>query len=201
MSLKIKKAKIEKLVADPSNPRKHNDKNIRAIRESLSQFGQVLPIVVKDGVVIGGNGTVQAMQELGWTECDTVELSADMADDQVRALKVALNRTAELAGWDYEVLTPIFEEMVEAGHDLAAFGWDDYEVDPLLKSDWHAPTPTVEATTTTTTTSTAPAPDDAPAPQGNTTKALAKAREHLGKKASDRECLEHICTEWLAGQE
>lgn len=202
MSLKIKKVKINKLTPDSTNPRKHNDKNIRAIRTSLETFGQVLPIVVKEGVVVGGNGTLQAMQELGWEECDTVELSSDMTEAEVRSLKVALNRTSELAGWDYEVLTPIFEEMKEAGHDLAAFGWDDYEIDPLLKSDWSAPTPIADAPTATTASTTSYASEPLPgAPESNTTRALGVAREHLGKKASDREALEHICTEWLAAQE
>lgn len=202
MSLKVKRVKIDKLTPDNRNPRKHNDKNIRAIRTSLEQFGQVLPIVVQNGVVVGGNGTLQAMQELGWTDCDTVELDANLDEAQVRSLKVALNRTSELAGWDYEVLTPIFNEMKEAGMDLAAFGWDDFEIEPLLKSDWNAPATTDEEFNAPAGQNTASDGGDRMDATGDATgRALAKAREHLGKKAGDRECIEHICTEWLAAQD
>ena len=51
------------------------------------------PLVVQSGTgrVIGGNGRLVAMKELGWTECDIVELDVD--DLQATALGIALNST------------------------------------------------------------------------------------------------------------
>jgi ParB-like chromosome segregation protein Spo0J len=56
----------------------------------------------RTNVVIAGNGRLVAMRELDWTECDVVYLDVDSMD--ATALGIALNRTADLAGWDDEVL-------------------------------------------------------------------------------------------------
>lgn len=56
---------VDQLKFDPKNSRKHDTKNIKAIKESLLKFGQQKPIVVMaDGTVIAGNGTLQAFKEL-----------------------------------------------------------------------------------------------------------------------------------------
>lgn len=62
---------LEALVPDPNNTRAHPKENIDAIKASLKRFGQVLPILVRDSdsQVVAGNGTLEAMKELGWTEC------------------------------------------------------------------------------------------------------------------------------------
>jgi ParB-like chromosome segregation protein Spo0J len=54
---------LDDLHQDPGNVRTHGERNMEAIRESLSQFGQVEPLVVqeKTGRVIGGNGRLEAM--------------------------------------------------------------------------------------------------------------------------------------------
>ena len=53
------------------------------------------------------------MKQLGWTECDVVELEVD--DLKATALGIALNRTAELAEWDEPVLAKLLEELRSAG--------------------------------------------------------------------------------------
>ena len=71
--MKTERAKIESLLPDPSNVRRHDQRNIDTIKASLAKFGQQKPIVVgHDGVVIAGNGTMQAAQELGWESIEIV---------------------------------------------------------------------------------------------------------------------------------
>ncbi len=91
---------LDLLVPDPHNARIHPRHNIDAIKASLERFGQVLPILVRnaDSQVVAGNGTLEAMKELGWTECTAAMYDGD--DQECAALAVALNRTAELATWD-----------------------------------------------------------------------------------------------------
>ena len=71
---------------DPGNARAHNERNMAAIRDSLVRFQQAEPLVVQRGTgrVIGGNGRLAAMLELGWTECDIAEVDVD--DREARAL-------------------------------------------------------------------------------------------------------------------
>lgn len=65
----VKIVKVDDLQYDPENPRKHNDKNIQAIAASLKEFGQQRPIVVtRKGIVVAGNGTLEAARLLKWGE-------------------------------------------------------------------------------------------------------------------------------------
>jgi DNA modification methylase len=94
---------IADLRQDPQNARSHDRRNLDAIKESLVKFGQVLPVVVRDGQLVGGNATTQAALELGWTHLDATPADHLSAEEAV-ALAIALNRTAELASWDAGVL-------------------------------------------------------------------------------------------------
>lgn len=97
--LKVVSVRLADLVDDPENARSHDDKNLSAIRESLVQFGQVEPLVVQRSSkrVIGGNGRLDVMRKLGWTQADAVLVDVD--DVAARALALALNRTGELGRW------------------------------------------------------------------------------------------------------
>jgi len=108
--LKIERRKISELKNDPANARKHSPRNFKAIRDSLDVFGQQKPIVVDSrGVVIAGNGTLEAARELGWGEIDVAVTDLDPAHAQ--AFGIADNRTAELAEWDTDVLGQLLEGM------------------------------------------------------------------------------------------
>jgi len=133
---------LKDLNPDAANVRKHNQRNIDTIKASLSQFGQRKPVVVqKKGMVVrAGNGTLQAAKELGWTHVAAVVLD----DDNVTATAFAIadNRTAELAEWDWEDLGNVLRDLGDVEEiNLADLGWDDHEVENLLKADWEPPDP------------------------------------------------------------
>src|SRR5688572_16206458 len=115
----------------PANARQHGERNLEAIQRSLETFGQAEPLVVQAStrMVIGGNGRLVAMRELGWHECDVVELDID--DQKAAALGVALNRTSELAEWDESVLAKILQELDAAGA-LLGTGFSKDEIGELL---------------------------------------------------------------------
>ncbi len=101
--MKIERVKIDELTADPANVRKHNEKNISAIKASLKRFGQQKPIVVDaDGIVRAGNGTLAAAIALGWTHIDIHR--TELRGAEATAYAIADNRTAELAEWDEAAL-------------------------------------------------------------------------------------------------
>ncbi len=77
-ALTIHRVLIESLHLDPANAREHGPENMDAIVGSLKRFGQAEPLVVQDstGRVIGGNGRLVAMKQLGWTESSRDSLSA-----------------------------------------------------------------------------------------------------------------------------
>lgn len=124
--MNIESTPISDLIEDQANARKHDDKNIDAIAASLKRFGQQKPIVVRgDGVVIAGNGTLQAAKKLGWDKIDVVR--TELEGSESVAFGSVDNRTAELAEWDYEVLEKHIVEMP----DIA---WEEFSVDELIKA-------------------------------------------------------------------
>jgi DNA modification methylase len=130
-TLSIRRVALSALHADPANARSHDERNLASIAASLKQFGQAEPLVVQrsTGKVIGGNGRMTAMQALGWTECDVVEL--DLDDTQATALGIALNRTSELASWNL----PTLGKLLESFHGTEMFdslGFSESDLSKLL---------------------------------------------------------------------
>jgi len=128
-TLSINRVPIETLHLDSANARQHNDINMESIIGSLKRFGQAEPLVVQasTGKVIGGNGRLVAMKQLGWTECDIVEIEID--EIGATALGIALNRTAELAEWDNETLAKLLDELrTEDALDGIGYVTDDIDL-------------------------------------------------------------------------
>ena len=129
--MQIQRIALSSLKFWPQNARKHGPVNHEAIKASLTRFGQAEPLVVQASTmqVIGGNGRLAAMRELGWTEGDVVVLDFD--DQKAGALGVALNRTSELAEWDEPVLAEILKQLDAAGA-LAGVGFSHDDLGELL---------------------------------------------------------------------
>lgn len=111
MAVEYKRVKLDELHEDPANARLHPDENLADIRASLKEFGQVEPLVVQksSGKVIGGNGRLKVMRELGWAECDVAYV--DMDNAKSTALGIALNRAGERAEWNEEQLQSLIDEL------------------------------------------------------------------------------------------
>ena len=115
---------IADLRNDPANVRSHDNRNIEAIAGSLTRFGQQKPIVVDPtGVVIAGNGTLEAARSLGWESIVVVE--SDLSGAERTAYAIADNRTAELASWDEESLSAMLQSMDDDLRHVTGFSDDD----------------------------------------------------------------------------
>jgi DNA modification methylase len=120
---------IDDLTPDPANARKHGERNLSSIIDSLRAFGQQKPIVVdRRGVVIAGNGTLEAAKRLGWEEIAVVRTELDPT--QATAFGIADNRTAELAEWDEDVLVSLLDSLDDETRDLLHF--DEKELEAMV---------------------------------------------------------------------
>ena len=129
--MKLTTTKITELSLDPSNVRKHGRKNLDAIKASLRKFGQQKPIVVDaKGIVIAGNGTLTAAQELGWEEIEIVRTQLEGVE--AAAFSIADNRTAELAEWKQE-LNEALGNLIAQNVNLDDLGFDRDYVKELQK--------------------------------------------------------------------
>jgi ParB-like chromosome segregation protein Spo0J len=122
--MKLENLQIQNLILDPENARQHNEQNINAIMGSLEEFGQRKPIVITaDGVIVAGNGTVEAAKRLGWLEIQAVRIPDDWTPEQTKAFALADNRTAELASWNSIKLSEQLIELEEADFKIEEFGF------------------------------------------------------------------------------
>lgn len=123
---------ISTLTPDPSNARRHSQRNLDAIKTSFQAFGQHQPIVVQEEgrLVRIGNGRLEAAKALGWTHIAAVVVAESNVVAIARA--IADNKTAELATWDMVSLGNLMTGLREDDFDLLSTGFVDYEIDPLL---------------------------------------------------------------------
>ena len=133
--MKIERVKIDELTADPANVRKHNEKNISAIKASLKRFGQQKPIVVDaDGIVRAGNGTLSAAISLGWSHIDIHR--TELRGAEATAYAIADNRTAELAEWDEAALAQQLAGLQIEDEELAeSCGFDAGEIEKMALAE------------------------------------------------------------------
>ncbi len=129
--MKIEQISVDKLSTDPKNARKHDAKNIAAIKGSLTKFGQQKPIVVSaDGIVVAGNGTLEAARALGWPTIAAHRTELTGAD--LTAYALADNRSGELAEWDAGVLGGLLTDLLAIDFDLGAIGFDEEDLARLI---------------------------------------------------------------------
>ena len=129
---------IYSLKFDPKNHRIHSARNVETIKNSLEEYGQQIPVITKDFIVIKGNGTLQAAQELGWTHIAAMSFNHP-EKKKVRGFALVDNRSGELADWNPEILGAEMKALQAEGMDLTELGWEEYEFEPLLSAEWIPP--------------------------------------------------------------
>jgi len=129
--MKIEQWDIGRVTPYERNPRR-NDDAVEAVAASIREFGFRQPIVVDaDGVVIAGHTRLKAAQHLGLAKVP-VHVARDLTPEQVRALRIADNKTGELATWDMDLLPLELADLRDAEFDLSVLGFDMSEVEAML---------------------------------------------------------------------
>lgn len=113
------------------NPRQ-NDGAVEAVAASLREFGFRQPIVVDaEGVIVCGHTRWKAAQKLGLDQVP-VHVAEGLTPTQIRAYRLADNKSAELAAWDKELLALELGDLQRMEFDLGLTGFSDDELVKLL---------------------------------------------------------------------
>jgi len=117
---------IDEIIPYENNPRK-NDDAVEAVANSIKNFGFKSPIVVDaNKVIVNGHTRLKASKLLGLTMVPVI-IASDLTEDQCRALRLADNKTAEIASWDKKLLMQELESIDWEGlqMDMTDFGFDN----------------------------------------------------------------------------
>lgn len=129
--MKVEEISLSLVSEDPANVRRHEKRNLEAIRESLRKFGQQKPIVIDSkGTIIAGNGTYVAAKELGWDRIKIVR--SELIGVDKKAYAIADNRTGELAEWNDQALEEALRSLAEEDFDISAIGFNDEELESMI---------------------------------------------------------------------
>jgi len=123
--MKIREMSVNDVKEYANNARK-NDKAVDLVAQSIQKYGFKNPVIVdKNNVIVAGHTRLKAALKLGM-ETIPVIMADDLTEEQVKAFRLADNKTAELATWDFDRL----EQELDAIDDesiLAIFHQNRYE--------------------------------------------------------------------------
>ena len=109
------------------NARQHSDDDLKALMESIREFGlrgKIQVISPENPALVNGHGRVEACKRLGMTEIpdDHIEFVGDLTDEQIKAYRIADNRTAEGSRWNRALLRAEVKNLKHV--DMSRFGVD-----------------------------------------------------------------------------
>ncbi len=129
--MKIELRKLADIRPYENNPR-HNDDAVDAVAASIREFGFRQPIVVDgDGVIICGHTRYKAALRLGLDKVP-VHVAKDLTPEQIKAYRIADNKTNELSDWNYDLLPIELSALQACNYDLGLLGFDPDELAKLL---------------------------------------------------------------------
>ena len=131
--MEVQNLKIDEIKPYENNPRNNLDA-VDATANSIKEFGWQQPIVVdKDMVIIVGHTRYLAAKKLGYDTVPVV-VASNLSDEQVRAYRLADNKTGELAEWDFKLLDTELQDILDI--DMSDFGFElDISEDEEVKED------------------------------------------------------------------
>ena len=110
--MKVEITDVDALIPYENNPRK-NEEAVKAVMESIKEFGFKNPIIVdKENVIIAGHTRLKAAKKLGLQTVPVIR-AEDLTPQQVKAFRIADNKTAEIAEWDADLLAVELQDLTD----------------------------------------------------------------------------------------
>ena len=122
--MQIIEKRLDEIRPYENNPR-HNDEAVEYVANSLREFGWKQPIVIdRDGVIVAGHTRYKAALDLGMKTAPCV-IADDLTPEQVKAYRLADNKTGEAASWDFDALEM---ELDGIEMDMEQFGFENFDL-------------------------------------------------------------------------
>ena len=120
--MEIEEIPVDELFGYIRNPRR-NDSAVNYVANSIKEFGFKQPIVIDaNNEIVAGHTRLKAAIKLKMKTVPCVRAD-DLTEEQIKAYRIADNRTAEFATWDTEKLAVEKRELETMNFDMAMFGF------------------------------------------------------------------------------
>ena len=133
--LRIVVLPVDALTPYEGNTRKHTQKDIDQIKESILADGFNDPIGVwsEKNVIVEGHGRWMACKELGYKNVPCIRLDF-LTDEQRKEYAIRHNRSAEFSTWDFKLLAEEIADLEAQGIDMSGldFRLDSSEDTPMV---------------------------------------------------------------------
>ncbi len=130
--MQIEYLNIDEVIPYENNPRNNDGEAVDRVATSIKEYGFKSPIIVdKDNVIIAGHTRYKAAKKLNLDTVPVIKAN-DLTPAQIRAYRLADNRTSEYATWNNELLSIELEELQDLDFDLELTGFEEWELDNLL---------------------------------------------------------------------
>lgn len=135
MELKITYVKLSDIKPYDRNATKHPKSQVEELAAMIREYGFTQPILLdKNNNIIAGHGRHEAA-ELIKMEAVPCVFAQHLSERQVMALRIADNKISKKSKLDFEVLADELSELAKLDYDLSLTGFDEQEIDALLKND------------------------------------------------------------------
>jgi len=106
------------------NAKTHPKKQVELLAQNIERFGFTTPCLIdKDNNLIAGHGRLDAVVSIGWTTVPCVRLEG-LSEQEVKALRLADNKLAEMSEWDIGLATDELKELDDDLLELTGFDKD-----------------------------------------------------------------------------
>ena len=122
--------KIDELKPYENNPRKI-DNAVQYVKNSIEEFGFKVPVVIdENNIIVCGHTRYKAAIELELKEVPCV-IASDLSEEQIKAFRLADNKTQELAEWDWGKIGEELDSIEEI--DMNLMGFYDFLNKPIIE--------------------------------------------------------------------
>lgn len=130
-TLQIRNIPIAELRPSPQRTRRTTPEQLERVTSAIASLGFNMPILIVGTQIIDGHVRVEAAGGLGLAEVPAIDCS-HLSAAEVRKLRLAANRIAELGEWDMDLLRIEMRELIELDVDLSDTGFASEELDIII---------------------------------------------------------------------
>lgn len=137
--MKITDKRLDEIKPYENNPRL-NKEAVKFVKNSIRKFGFKVPIVIdKDNVIVAGHTRYLASKELNLETVPCV-VADDLTEKQIKAFRLADNKTAEKSEWDFDLLDVELDDL-KFDFDMLEFGFlfeeePETETEDIVEDDF-----------------------------------------------------------------